>query len=98
MERVSAILLLETAETAQRTASSQDHHGRRQVRGQMGRWEMTSKQLLCDVAISEVLVFFLSPLSSISRGEAMELLRRWFVESKGTVNVSEALTISLVTG
>ncbi len=25
---------------------------------------------------------------TLSRGEAMELLRRWFVESKGTVNVS----------
>ena len=29
------------------------------------------------------------PYSSISRGEAMELLRRWFVEDKGTLNVSQ---------
>jgi hypothetical protein len=25
--------------------------------------------------------------SSLSRGESLELLKRWFVESKGTVNV-----------
>ena len=31
-------------------------------------------------------------VSSLSRGEAMELLRRWFVESKGTVNVSTVVT------
>ncbi len=28
---------------------------------------------------------------SLSRGEAMELLRRWFAESKGTVNVSHVV-------
>ena len=40
----------------------------------------------------------LPPCSSLCRGEAMELLRRWFVESKGTVNVSppsSSLSLSL---
>ena len=76
MEGVAEILLLETAETALRTAGSQDHHGRRQVRGQMGRWEITSKQLLCDVAISEVLLS-LSPqlhLPGRSHGAAEEMV------------------------
>lgn len=31
------------------------------------------------------------PLSSTSRGEAMQLLKRWFVEDKGTLNVSVIL-------
>lgn len=40
-----------------------------------------------DLEPYRVLLLSLS-VSSLSRGEAMELLRRWFVESKGTVNVS----------
>lgn len=40
-----------------------------------------------DLEPYQVLLLSLS-VSSLSRGEAMELLRRWFVESKGTVNVS----------
>ena len=50
----------------------------RSARGQMGRWEMTSKLLLCDVAISEVLVFLsLSPqlhLPGRSHGAAEEMV------------------------
>ena len=56
-------------------------------------WHLGSRDLVSDPGKSVVLetCYFLRTtciIRSLSRGEMLTMLRRWFIESKGEVNVS----------
>ena len=97
MGRLQTVLLLETEEETRWGAGTQDRHGRWQVRDNYNNchkifvnqtFSFPILSLILCRAHSHMSVVVSCSHSFISRGEAMELLRRWFVEDKGTLNVS----------